>query len=121
MSDKKKLVVVITHGHSNERSSVGWSVANSGINTGLDVTVFLVADGVDCVRKYAGVAQLNPLDPTLGEMMDNFIASGGEIWVCPACAKVRGYSPENLIEGAEIKGSPAMHELIKEGAATLSF
>ncbi|MBC8338166.1 MAG: DsrE family protein [Alphaproteobacteria bacterium] len=121
MTDKKKLVVVITNGQSNERSSVGWSVANSGINTGLDVSVFLAAEGVDCVRKHGGTAQLNPLDPTLGEMMDNFIESGGKIMVCPACAKVRGYSPKDLIEGAEIKGSPAMHELIKEGAATLSF
>ena len=30
MSDQKKLVVVITNGFDNERSSVAWSVANGG-------------------------------------------------------------------------------------------
>lgn len=121
MSEKKKLVVVIASGLNDERSSVGWTVANSGINTGLDVSVFLVSSAVDCVRKGAGVAQLNPLDPTIGEMVDNFMASGGDIMACPACIKVRGYGPNDLLEGVEIKGAPAVHEMIKDGAATLSF
>ena len=32
MLDKKKLVIVVTHGFDNERASVAWSVANGGIN-----------------------------------------------------------------------------------------
>jgi predicted peroxiredoxin len=122
MSEKQKLVVVITCGFNDERSSVAWSVANSGINTGLEVTVFLAASGVDWVRKGAAeVAQLNPLDPPLSEMIDNFLTSGGKILVCPPCAKVRGYTDKDLLPEVSITGSPAMHELIKQGAATLSF
>lgn len=122
MSDKKKLVVVVTKGLDDERSSVALSVANSGINSGLDVTMFLVSSGVDLVRRGATVvAQLNPLDPPLGEMVDNFMASGGRILACPACAKVRGYAQNDLIEGVSITGSGAMHALINEGAAALSF
>jgi predicted peroxiredoxin len=122
MSEKRKLVVVITNGFSDERSSVGWSVANSGLNSGLEVTTFLVSSGVDWVRKGgAEVAQLNPLDPPVSEMIDNFLASGGRILVCPPCAKVRGYTPKELIDGAEITSSTVMHGLIAEGAATLSF
>lgn len=122
MSQNQKLVVVVTNGFNDERSSVAWSVANSGINSGLEVTMFLVSSGVDWVRKGAAeVAQLNPLDPPLSEMIDNFIASGGKILVCPPCAKVRGYTPNDLVEGVSLMGSGAMHELIKQGAATLSF
>jgi len=122
MSEKRNLVVVVSNGFNDERSSVGWSIANSGINTGLTVTVFLVSSGVDWVRKGAAeVAQLNPLDPPLSEMIDNFLASGGKILVCPPCAKVRGYSEKDLIEGVSITSSTAMHELIGQGAATLSF
>lgn len=120
--EKRKLVVVVTNGFHDERSSVAWSVANSGINSGLEVTMFLVSSGVDWVRKGAAeVAQLNPLDPPLSEMIDNFMASGGNILVCPPCAKVRGYAEKDLIEGVSLKGSGAMHELISQGAATLSF
>ena len=122
MSDKKKLVVVVTKGLDDERSSVALSVANSGIASGLDVTMFLVSSGADLARRNAtAVAQLNPLDPPLGEMVDNFLASGGTMMVCPPCAKVRGYAPADLIDGVSITGAPAMHALINQGAATVSF
>ena len=122
MSDKKKLVIVVTRGFDDERSSVALSIANSGINSGLEVTMFLVSSAVDLVRKGATtVSQLNPLDPPLGEMLDNFLASGGHILACPPCAKVRGYGPKDLLEEVEVIGSPAMHKLIGQGAATLTF
>lgn len=122
MSEQQKLVVVVTNGFQDERASVAWSIANSGINSGLEVMVFLVSSGVDWVRRGAAeVAQLNPLDPPLSEMIDNFMASGGQIVVCPPCAKVRGYTEKDLLEGVSITGSGAMHEYIKQGAATLTF
>ena len=47
MSESKKLVVVITNGFNDERASVAWSVANGGIASGFEVTMFLVSSGVD--------------------------------------------------------------------------
>ena len=89
----QKLVIVITRGLDDERSSVAWSIANAGIASDLEVTVFLAASGVDWVRKRAAdVAHLNPLDPPLKELIDNLMSNGGSVLVCPPCAKVRGYS-----------------------------
>ena len=65
--------------------------------------------------------RLNPLDPTVGEMIKNLTSRGGKILVCPPCAEVRGYTQDDLLDGVIITGSGAIHELIKEGAATLSF
>jgi predicted peroxiredoxin len=122
LAEKKKLVVVITCGLEDERLSVAWSVANGGISTGLDVTVFLASSAVDCVRKGAAEkVHLNPLDPALGEMIQNLTSRGGRILACPPCAKVRGYAEKDLLDGVVITGSGAIHELIKDGAATLSF
>jgi predicted peroxiredoxin len=122
VEEKKKLVILITRGFDDERSSVAWSIANAGIASDLEVTVFLAASGVDWVRKGAAdVARLNPLDPTLKDMIENLMSNGGNVLVCPPCAKVRGYSEEDLIEGAIIAGAPAMLEVVKQGAATLSF
>ena len=120
--DKKKLVVLITRGFDDERSSVAWSVANGGIASGLDVTVFLTSSAVDWVRKGAAEgAHLNPFDPTMKEMIDKLMTSGGTVLVCPPCAKVRGLTEDDLLDGVIVTGSGAMHELIKQGAATLSF
>lgn len=122
MSEKKQLVVVIACGMEDEKMSVAWSISNGAISSGLDVTVFLTSSAVDCVRKGAAdKVHLNPLDPPLGEMIKNLTTRGGRILACPPCAKVRGYSETDLLDGVVITGSGAIHALIKEGAATLSF
>ena len=119
---KKQLVVVIACGLEDEKMSVAWSISNGAISTGLEVTVFLTSSAVDCVRKGAADrVHLNPLDPTVGEMINNLTSRGGRILVCPPCANVRGYSQEDLLDGVVITGSGAIHELIKAGAATMSF
>jgi predicted peroxiredoxin len=119
--DKKKLVIVISRGLDDERSSVAWSIANAGIASEMEVTVFLVASGVDWVRKGgADLAHLNPADPPIRELLGN-VMSNGRILVCPPCAKVRGYSEKELVDGVTLAGAPAMLEVVKQGAATLSF
>lgn len=122
MSDSKKLVVIVTRGCDDERASVAWSVANGGIASGYEITMFLVSAGADWARKGAADnARPNPLDPPVTEMIQNVIDSGGSIMVCPPCAKVRGYEPENLIDGAVLAGSTAMLGVVSEGANTLTF
>lgn len=122
MSEEKKLVVVVTNGFNDERSSVAWSVANGGIASGFKVTMFLVSSGADWVRKgAAAVARLNPLDPPVKDMIENIMDSGGTIMVCPPCAAVRGYEKEDLIDGVEMAGSVAMLGVVSEGASTLTF
>jgi len=120
--ETKKLVIVVTCGLDDERMSVAWSVANGGVKSGLEVTMFLTASAVDCVRKGAAdKVHLNPLDPPLGEMMTRITDAGAKILVCPPCAGVRGYTQDDFIDGVEIIGSGAIHSQIKEGAATLCF
>ena len=122
MSENKKLVIVVTNGFDNERAAVAWSIANGGIGTGFDLTMFLVSSGVDWVRKGAmNVAQMNPLDPPMSEMIQNVIDSGANIFVCPPCAKVRGYESSDFIKGVEMAGSAAMLGVVADGASTLSF
>jgi len=122
MSNEQNMVVVVTRGVDDERSSVAWSVANGAIATGFRVTMFLVSSGVDWVRKGAAErARPNPLDPPVGEMIQTVMDSGGQILVCPPCAGVRGYAAEDLVDGVTLAGSVSMHALIKDGAAALSF
>jgi len=122
LAEKKKLVVLITRGLDDERSSVAWSIANGGIKSDLDVSIFLTSSGVDWVRKGAAdKVVLNPLDPPMKDMIQKVRDAGCTIMVCPPCAEVRGYTQDDLLDGVVITGSGAMHKLIKEGAATLSF
>ena len=95
MAEKLKLVVIVTNGFNDERSSVAWSVANQ--------------------------ARLNPLDPPARDMIQTVVDNGGKILVCPPCAGVRGYEADDLMDGVTLAGSVAMLEKVKQGAATITF
>ena len=117
----RDLVVVITHGTDHELSSAGVTIALGGMTAGLNVSIFLTSAGVDIVRRNAAdLTQVKPLEP-LGDMLRDFMTRGGNLWACTPCVKSRGYTQENLLDGVVITGASVMHELIKRGAATLSF
>jgi predicted peroxiredoxin len=118
---KKNLVVVVTHGTDHELSSVAFTIANGGMTAGLNVAVFLTSAGVDLVRKRASdTTQVTPLEP-LAQLIGDFVKRGGALWACTPCVKARGYSESDLIDGVVVTGASKMHELVKAGAATLSF
>ncbi len=122
MENAKKLAIVVSRGLDDERATVAFTIANTGIASGQQVTMFMVSAAVDVVRKGAADnVQMNPFDPPMKELIDNFQNGGGRILVCPPCAKIRGYGEDAFIDGVQVVGSPALHAQILDGAATLSF
>ncbi|MFW5875401.1 MAG: DsrE family protein [Myxococcota bacterium] len=122
MSDQpKKLFVVISHSTEHELSSVGFTIANGGLTSGLSVSIFLTSGGVDLVRKGAAdLTEVKPLEP-LKSLIEDFMSRGGTLYACTPCVKSRGYTEEDLLPGTIITGASVLHNAIKEGAATLSF
>lgn len=119
---KKKLSVVITHGIEDELSSVGFTVANAGLDNGLDTSIFLTSTGVDLVRKRAvDTTHVEPFK-ALKVLIDKFISEGGIIWACTPCVKGRGYEQDDLLDGVTIIGAtPMLLQIRDENATTLSF
>lgn len=118
---QRNLVVLVTRGTDHELSSVALTIACGGITAGLKVCLFLTSSAIDLVRKRAlETTHVAPMDP-IKNLLEDFMARGGTVWACPPCVKARGYTQESLIDGVVITGASAMHELIKGGAATLSF
>jgi len=117
----EELVALMSHGPTDERASVGFTVVNGGLTSGLTASVFLTADAVDIARRGAtDLVHAHPMEP-LKDLVADFLARGGTLWACPPCVKARGYGQEDLIDGVRIIGASAMHDRIKAGAATLSF
>lgn len=120
-NEQKELVILATRGADHELSSVAFTIACGGLTSGLKVCVFLTSSAVDLVRKRSiEMTQVAPLDP-LKALVADFMARGGTVLACTPCAKSRGYTQEDLIEGVVISGSSAVHERLKAGAASLSF
>ena len=115
-------VVVLSRGLDDERATVAWTLANAGIASGQEVTVFLVSSGVDLARRGAvDRVQMNPNDPSMKDLVDKFMANGGRVWACPPCAALRAYDEDSFIDGVEIVGAGPLHDLLKGGASTITF
>ncbi len=111
-----------THGKDDvERASLTFVVANTALNANQRTTVLLTIEGVwIATQGYADGLQANGFAP-LCDLMHQFVASGGELWVCGACAKPRNITPEQLIDKAQIIGAATAVEALVAGAQTLSF
>ena len=66
MSDNKKLVVVVTSGFNDERSSVAWSVANGAIGSDMQVPGLLARavrsladDGISIIAMHQSMRQVD--------------------------------------------------------------
>ena len=111
-----------TQGKDNvERASLAFVAANIALTSGQEATVLLTIEGVRvATRGYADGLQANGFPP-LRELISQFVNSDGRLWVCGACAKPRGISEADLVEGASIIGAATAIEALVNGAQTLSF
>lgn len=111
-----------THGKDDiERASLAFVVANTALSSNQRATVLLTIEGVwIATQGYSSGLQADGFSP-LSELVYQFIANGGELWVCGACAKPRSITEEQLIDGAQIIGAVTAVEALANGAQTLSW
>ncbi|MBZ0283376.1 MAG: DsrE family protein [Anaerolineae bacterium] len=111
-----------THGKDDiERASLTFVVANTALNSNQQATVLLTIEGVwVATQGYTDGLQANGFAP-LSDLISQFVASGGKLWVCGACAKPRNITHEQLIGGAQIVGAATAVEALVNGAQTLCF
>lgn len=111
-----------THGKDDvERASLTFLVGNVARSSNQEATILLTIEGVRVATKaYADGLQAEGFAP-LNELIQQFVAAGGRLWVCGACAKPRNITQADLIEGAEIIGAATAVEALVSGAQTLSW
>lgn len=116
------ILVHNTHGNDDvERASLSFVVANTALSANQRCTVLLTIEGVwTATQGYADGLQATGFAP-LNDLISQCVANGGEVWVCGACAKPRGITQEQLIEGAKIVGAATAVEALVNGANSLSF
>jgi predicted peroxiredoxin len=111
-----------THGKEDvERASLAFVVGNVARSSNQEATVLLTIEGVWLATQgYADGLHAHGFAP-LKELIQQFVTSGGRLWVCGACAKPRNITSDHLIEGAEIVGAAAAVEALVNGAQTLNW
>ncbi len=117
-----KILVNVTHGQEDpERAILPFIVGNVAASADQEVVVLLTIEGVWLATEgYATTIQKEGFPP-LRETIESFVGNGGQIWACGTCAKPRGITETDLIEGAAIMTATNVIEFLATGATTLSF
>lgn len=117
-----KYVVSLTcAADDTDRATVGFVVANAAAASDRDTVVFLSIEGVRLSQKgYADNIHEEGFAP-LAQLMANFSAAGGKIYVCSPCFKKRSLDENNLVAGAVIVGGAKLVEFMADGAPSISY
>ncbi len=117
-----KLLVNCTHGKDDpERATLAFVMGNVAASADQQAVVLLTIDGVwNATQGYADGIHHEGFQP-LKELMQSFVANGGQIWACGACTKPRGIQESSLVKGARIVTAAMVVELLASGAGSVSF
>lgn len=116
----QKFLVNCENGINNvERATISFVLATTASKT-CETAVFATSDAsMLCTRGGADGLAAQGYEPLI-DLITAFINNGGKIWLCPACAKAKGISEQDLIEGAEIAGAPRTMAYLASGARLLA-
>jgi len=104
-----------------ERATLAFIVGNVAASADQPAIVLLTIEGVWIATKgYADTIKKEGFQP-LKEIIDSYVANGGQIWACGACAKPRGITDQHLIPGAKIVTAAMVVEAMAKGASTIGF
>jgi len=104
-----------------DKATVAFVVANASVASSQETVVFLSTEGVHLAQAgYADSIHEEGFSP-LTELMTNFAAAGGRIYVCSPCFKKRGLDETRLVPGAVIVGGAKLIEFLSQGATGISY
>lgn len=104
-----------------DRATVAFVVANAAVASDQETVVFLSTEGVRlAVRGYADDVAEEGFAP-LRDLIANFAAAGGKIFVCSPCFRRRKLDDTALVPGAVVVGGAKLVEFMAGGCPSVSY
>jgi predicted peroxiredoxin len=119
--DARRYLFTITHFDNDpDRVAMPLVLASNALAAGGDVLVWLTLEGVQLAKEGAAVGLIPTSFPPVADLLKSFNEAGGQIGVCPPCAKTHGVTQEHLLPNAQFMGGAALIGEA-EGRQALSF
>jgi predicted peroxiredoxin len=104
-----------------DKATVAFVIANAAVASDKETVVFLSIEGVRLAQKgYADDIHEEGF-AALKDLLANFAAAGGKIYVCSPCFKKRKLDESNLVSGAVIVGGAKLVEFLSENSPCVSY
>lgn len=117
----KTMINLATGLEDEERVMIAFLVAGAALERGNDVAMFLTKDAVHLA--VPGTARGTACEecPPIERLFEQFEAGGGELLVCPICAKARNLDAEGLVGNARIAGATPMWDWLGDDGTVFSY
>ena len=117
-----KLIFNCTWGREDpERATLPFVAANIASTAGQEAIVLCTIEAVRLGTTGGTEGVESSGLPKLCDLLDQFVANSGKVWLCGACTKPRGITEEHLAKGVSIVGAAKVVEEIIGGAKTVAF
>jgi predicted peroxiredoxin len=118
----KRMIFQCTNGKEHpERAILPFVAANVAATAGIEAIVVCTIDAVWLGTKGGADGVVSNGLPALVDLMGEFRANGGKIWLCGACTKPRGITEGDTAAGVTIVGAATIIEAISNGATPVAF
>jgi predicted peroxiredoxin len=117
-----KLIFNCTWGREDpERATLPFVAANIAATAGQEAIVLCTIEAVRLGTE-GGTGGIEAAGlPKLCDLVNQFVANSGKVWLCGACTKPRGITEEQLADGVSIVGAAKVVEEVVAGARTVAF
>ena len=115
-----KVVINLATGlEDTERVTVAFLVGGAAAEQGRQVAMFLTKEAVRLATPDFAEAVACDGCPPLSRLFQQYAENGGELLVCPICAKARKLDESNLVGNARLAGATPLWEWIGDEPATV--
>jgi predicted peroxiredoxin len=116
---EKVLINLATGLEDSERVTVAFLVGTAALEKGRPVAMFMTKEAVRLAVPGHADAVACEGCPPLARLFEQFAEGGGELLVCPICAKARKLDEGGFVGNARLAGATPMWEWIGDGAASV--
>ena len=118
---EKVLVNLATGMEDGERVLVAFLVATAGLQQGKQVVVWATKDAVRLGLPGGMNGVVCKGCPPLERLWEQFVESGGELWLCPICLDARDLGDAEKVANTKVVGATPMWEWARSDTTVFSY
>lgn len=118
----QKVLIGLTHGADEpENVLIAYLMGVEALRAGKEAVMWLTKDGINiAIDGFSETIEV-PGAPSIKDLHQEYVNSGGRFLVCPVCVKVRGEVGATWTKNAEVAGAPAVYEYTTGGALIFNY
>lgn len=122
MEPDQKVLVCLNHGIEDPESVlISYLVGVESLRAGKEAAIFLTKGAVHLATPGYAEEIVVPDAPSVADLHDEYVASGGAFIACPVCVKTRGLTDAEWVQNTVVAGVPTVLEYTSGGALVFNY